>query len=89
MDKLQKIDTQIQELNKRKQALRRKAADMLLTKVETLLGKDFTPELALGILKSSWDKRDEMMMGGWQKEAETFFRKNANATVRKNKTVKS
>ena len=87
MDKLQKIDTQIQELKKKKQALRRKAADMLLTKIETLLGDNFSPELALGILKSSWDKRDEKMMGGWQKEASSFFRKNA--TVRQNKATQS
>lgn len=87
MDKLQKIDTQIQELKKKKQALRRKAADMLFTKAETLLGEDFTPELALGILKSSWGKRDEKTIGGWQKEAETFFRKNA--TVRQNKAAQS
>lgn len=78
MDKIHEINQKILELKKKKEQLRLKAAETFYKRAETLLGDAFSPELALGMLAASWEKRDEKKLEEWQKKASSFFRRQAS-----------
>lgn len=72
MDKIREIDQKIAELKTQKEDLKKKSAEAFYKKAETILGADFSPELALSILSVSWANKDDKICEGWQKTAETF-----------------
>jgi hypothetical protein len=72
MDKIREIDQKISDLKSKQDLLRKKAAEAFYKKAETLLGTDFSPELALGILSTSWANKDDKIREVWQTKAHTF-----------------
>lgn len=75
---IKQLDQKIQELTHQKNELLRKQADIVFKKAQSILGDNFSPELALTILNDTWQKADNKQKEYWQSTALTF-RSSRNA----------
>lgn len=78
MSTVKQIDLKIQELQKKKKQLEDKQAKSFFESSQSIIGDEFSPELALAIIESSWSKASENNKEAWQKSAEKFLNKKPN-----------
>ena len=72
MQKIDLINQQICKLQKQKEDLETRLACVLFKKLQEVLGKAFTPEIALALVMESWGAASSQQKEIWQKKAHSF-----------------
>ena len=73
MKKVNAIGKRIEKLKQRKMNLEHMQARMLVKEIKNLVGKSYSPELALTIFKDTWQNESDQQKEVWHRQAE-FFR---------------
>ena len=84
MSTIKQIDLKIQELKKKKKQLEEKQAKSFFESTQSILGDEFSPELALAMIESAWSKASKNDKEAWHKAAQKFLNKR---TTRRSKTT--
>ncbi len=82
------IDERIERLKKQKEELTRKVSLSLYAELSKKLGKDFSPELALSIISSSWKNANEETKEGWKNSASSFHHRKRKKSKNNNPASK-
>ncbi len=85
MNKLGLIDLQIFELKKKKEQLKKTAAENLYKKLESMLGEEFSSEMVMGIIAAEWSPASPKQ-AKWQEQGATFFRQSSTKKTHKDST---
>jgi hypothetical protein len=72
MNRLNAIDDKIAHLKTLKEDLEMHAGRLLYRKINAILGENFTPQLALVILRETWKNASLETKESWQEKANTF-----------------
>jgi hypothetical protein len=72
MHSLQTIDQKIQDLKLKKQETLKKISAIFLSQASQILGKEFSPELALVILQDAWTDATQDQQEEWRQQVQKF-----------------
>ncbi|MCP4924210.1 MAG: hypothetical protein GY915_09355 [bacterium] len=81
MNKLSLIDQKIEKLKQQKEKIEKEVFRRFYKQAHGILGKDFDPELAIVIIKKSWENADSKQKEVWQNARDKF--QNAKSPKRK------
>src|SRR5437868_801316 len=69
IDHIKTINAKIDYLRKRKERMKTQQAIHFMRETQKILQDDFTPELVLGILSSSWGTASEAQKQNWKRNS--------------------
>ncbi len=72
MNKIKDIEDKIEQLKKLKLDVETKLARELYKKIETMLGNDFSYQLAATLIDETWNNASEEKKEKWRSKARTF-----------------
>ena len=72
-DKLTHIETKIHQLKQKKDRIQTQQALLLMREAQKIFQGEFSPDMALKILKERWDSASEAQREEWKKRAGTFL----------------
>lgn len=72
MNKIKDIEDKIEQLKKLKLDVETKLARELYKKIETMLGNDFSYQLAATLIDETWNNSSEEKKEKWRSKARTF-----------------
>lgn len=73
MNKIKDIEDKIEQLKKLKLDVETKLARELYKKIETMLGNDFSYQLAITLIDETWNNASEEQKGVWLRKANSFL----------------
>ena len=88
-DKLTHIETKIYQLKQKKERIQTQQALLLMREAQKIFQGEFSPDVALTILKERWDSASEDQKEEWKKRANSFLsssHKTCKATENRNPT---
>ena len=80
-DKLTHIETKIHQLKQKKERIQTQQALLLMREAQKILQEEFSPDVALKILKDHWNRASEAQKEEWKKRASSFL--SSSYTTRK------
>ena len=72
-DKLTHIETKISQLKQKKERIQTQQALLLMKEVQKIFQEEFSPDVALKILKEHWTDASEAEREEWKKRAGLFL----------------
>ncbi len=72
-DKLTHIETKIHQLKQKKERIQTQQALLLMREAQKIFQEEFSPDVALKILKERWDSASEAQREEWKKRAALFL----------------
>ena len=72
-DKLTHIETKIHQLKQKKERIQTQQALLLMRESQKILQEEFSPDVALKILKDHWNGASEAQKEEWKKRASPFL----------------
>ncbi|MDC0344936.1 hypothetical protein OAN22_02160 [Alphaproteobacteria bacterium] len=75
MSTVKQLNLKIQELQKKKKQLQERQARGFFDGAQSILGDEFSPEFALAMIESAWDKATKADKEAWQKASGKFLKK--------------
>ncbi|MBL8676220.1 MAG: hypothetical protein JNJ47_02170 [Alphaproteobacteria bacterium] len=80
-DKLTHIETKIHQLKQKKERIQTQQAIFFLKEAQKILKEEFSPDMALNVLKDHWDGASVTQKEEWKKRASPFL--SSSYTTRK------
>jgi hypothetical protein len=71
-DDISKIDLKISQLKQKKEKMQTQQAILLMKEAESILDKDFSPELVLSVLFHSWNSASQKQKEEWINSTHSF-----------------
>lgn len=72
-DKLTHIETKIHQLKQKKERIQTQQALLLMKEAQKILQEEFSPDVALKVLKDHWNGASEAQKEEWKKRASSFL----------------
>lgn len=72
-DKLTHIETKIHQLKQKKERIQTQQALLLMREAQKIFQGEFSPDVALKVLKEHWNGASEAQKEEWKKRASSFL----------------
>lgn len=89
IDKLAHLDSKIQLLQKQKDKIRTHQALSFMKEAQKILIEDFTPEIALSVLKDSWAAASKSQKEEWKMMGYSFRQHSLQEPYKKKQTARA
>jgi hypothetical protein len=89
-DKITHIESKISQLKQKKERIQTQQAILLMKEAQKIFQEEFSPDVALKILKDHWNSATEAQKEEWKKRAGSFLsfpHKTHKATENRNPTT--
>ena len=84
-DKLTHIETKIHQLKQKKERIQTQQALLLMREAQKIFQGEFSPDVALKVLKDHWNGASEAQKEEWKKRASSFL----SSSHKTNKTTEN